>query len=71
MPQQLPISVLVDTRRHGMHAGGRPAEAAILRECFALSSTRPRVPARLRLEQALGHELTSRLLTTLTMGGRR
>ncbi|MFN8222594.1 MAG: hypothetical protein U0R50_05010 [Gaiellales bacterium] len=54
-----------------MHAGGRPAEAAILRECFALSSTRPRVPARLRLEQALGHELTSRLLTTLTMGGRR
>jgi hypothetical protein len=50
----------------------RPCEPAehLLRDCLALSAPVERRPARLRLEDALGPELTQRLVTTLTVGSR-
>lgn len=71
MPPQLPIPVLVDTRRRPARPDGRHAEIHLLRDCLALSTSHTRPPARMRLEQAIGQELTQRLLSSLTMGGRR
>jgi hypothetical protein len=48
----------------------KPAERApdlLLRHCLALGETsEPREPARIRLEEMLGPELASRLLSALT-----
>jgi hypothetical protein len=47
----------------------KPADRApdlLLRHCLALGETEPREPARIRLEEMLGPELASRLLTALT-----
>lgn len=71
MPPQLPIPVLVENRHRPVRPDGRHAEQHLLRDCLALSNVTAKPPARVRLEQAIGQELTQRLLTSLTMGGRR
>jgi hypothetical protein len=44
----------------------------LLRHCFALAGGDDRrPPAKVRLEQAVGPELARRLLTSLTLSGRR
>lgn len=71
MPPQLPIPVAVENRRRMVRPDGRHAEQHLLRDCLAISGVAVKVPARERLEQAIGQELTQKLLTSLTMGGRR
>jgi len=71
MPPQLPIPLRVDNRRRMVRPDGRHAEQHLLRDCLALSCSTAKPPARVRLEQAIGQELTQKLLTSLTMGGRR
>ena len=71
MPPQLPIPVLVENRHSSVRPDGRHAEQHLLRDCFAVSNVSTRPSARARLEQAIGQELTQKLLTSLTMGGRR
>lgn len=43
----------------------------LLRHCLAFEDLPRRVPARVRLEEALGPELARRLVTSLTAAGRR
>ena len=43
----------------------------LLRHCASLGSAEHRVPARVRLELAIGPELTRRLLASLTAHSRR
>jgi hypothetical protein len=43
----------------------------LLRHCLALGAAERRTPAKVRLEEALGPELTQRLLASLTAPGRR
>jgi len=71
MPPQLPIQALVENRHLSARPDGRHATQHLLRDCLALSSAHTRPSARARLEQELGQELTQKLLTSLTMGGRR
>jgi hypothetical protein len=53
----------------------KPAQSApdlLLRHCLAFGETsEPKEPARIRLEEALGPELASRLLLALTPQPRR
>ena len=56
-----------------VHDAPRPALPAeqLIRDCLALGSPGlPRVPASVRLEEALGPDLARRLLSTLTVGSR-
>jgi len=49
-----------------------PPSDLLLRHCLSLGAVGPRrPPARDRLEEALGPELTRRLLTSLTASSRR
>lgn len=43
----------------------------LLRHCLAFDGQPQRVPARVRLEEALGPELARRLVTSLTAADRR
>ena len=43
----------------------------LLRHCLSVGTAENRVPARTRLEAAIGPELTQRLLTSLTAHSRR
>ncbi len=43
----------------------------LLRHCLSLGTSAGRVPARIRLEQALGPDLASRLIASLTARSRR
>jgi len=44
----------------------------LLRHCLAFEATQvPRIPARTRLEETLGPELTDRLISSLTAADRR
>lgn len=63
---------------HYMPAVTRPttmsahASDLLLRHCFALGGTdRHRMPARARLEQAVGPELARKLVQSLTSASRR
>jgi hypothetical protein len=42
------------------------ATSLLLRHCLSLGTAEGRIPARLRLEDAIGPELTHRLVTSLT-----
>ena len=56
-----------------VHSAPRPALPAeqLIRDCLALGTPgMPRVPARVRLDEALGPDLARRLLSTLTVGSR-
>ena len=46
--------------------GHQAASSLLLRHCLSLGTAEGRVPARLRLEEAIGPELTRRLVTSLT-----
>ena len=48
--------------RHGYQA----ATSLLLRHCLSLGNAEGRIPARVRLEAAIGPELTRRLVTSLT-----
>lgn len=50
-----------------------PGDELLLRHCFALGGPgeQRRVPARLRLEAALGPELARKLIASLTVSSRR
>jgi hypothetical protein len=43
----------------------------LLRHCQSLGTAEHRIPARMRLEAAIGPELTRRLVTSLTARSRR
>lgn len=43
----------------------------LLRHCLSLGAPSPRVPARVRLDEALGRDLASLLVRSLTARGRR
>ena len=42
----------------------------LLRDCLLLGTPERRLPARIRLEQAIGKDLTRLLVTSLTRGSR-
>jgi hypothetical protein len=44
--------------------------ARLLRHCMALGMHKRRVPARIRLDLAIGHDLRHLLVTSLTRGSR-
>ena len=46
--------------------GHQDATNLLLRHCLSLGTAEGRIPARLRLEAAIGPELTHRLVTSLT-----
>ena len=46
--------------------GYQAATSLLLRHCLSLGTAEARIPARLRLEEALGPELTQRLVASLT-----
>jgi len=46
--------------------GYQAATSLLLRHCLSLGTAEGRLPARLRLEAAIGPELTQRLVTSLT-----
>jgi hypothetical protein len=46
--------------------GHQDATNLLLRHCLSLGTAEGRIPARLRLEEAIGPELTRRLITSLT-----
>ena len=46
--------------------GYQDATSLLLRHCLSLGTAEGRIPARLRLEAAIGPELTHRLITSLT-----
>ena len=46
--------------------GYQDATSLLLRHCSLLGTAEGRIPARLRLEAAIGPELTHRLITSLT-----
>jgi hypothetical protein len=53
-------------------AGSRSPDLQLLRDCLALGPRVPRrPPARQRLEEALGRDLTRFLLSSLTANGYR
>jgi hypothetical protein len=43
----------------------------LLRHCLSLGAAENRVPARVRLDQAVGPDLARRLVTSLTAHGRK
>lgn len=47
------------------------ATALLLRHCLSIGCAKNRVPARERLDQAVGPELAQRLVTSLTAHSRR
>lgn len=50
----------------------RASDLHLLRDCLTLGTThRRRPPAKVRLEEALGPDLARRLLTSLSITGRR
>ena len=46
--------------------GYQDATSLLLRHCLSIGTAEGRIPARLRLEDAIGPELTHRLITSLT-----
>jgi hypothetical protein len=48
--------------RHGYQA----ATSLLLRHCLSLGNAEGRIPARLRLEEAIGPDMAHRLVTSLT-----
>ena len=46
--------------------GYQAATSLLLRHCLSLGSAEGRIPARLRLEEAIGPDLAQRLVTSLT-----
>jgi hypothetical protein len=47
-------------------SGYQAATSLLLRHCLSLGTAEGRIPARLRLEEAVGPELTQRLVSSLT-----
>lgn len=70
MPDR-PMNDHMDTTRLAparVHA----SDLHLLRDCLALGAVpRPRVPARVRLEEALGPDLARRLVASLSQSVRR
>ena len=46
--------------------GYQAASSLLLRHCLSIGTAEGRIPARIRLEEAIGPELTRRLVTSLT-----
>ena len=46
--------------------GYQASTSLLLRHCLSLGTAEGRIPARLRLEEAIGPELARRLVTSLT-----
>jgi hypothetical protein len=46
--------------------GHQDATNRLLRHCLSLGTAEGRIPARVRLEEAIGADLTRRLVTSLT-----
>ena len=46
--------------------GYQAANSLLLRHCLSIGTAEGRIPARIRLEEAIGPELTRRLVTSLT-----
>ncbi len=50
-----------------LHLSGYEARTRLLlRHCLSIGNAENRIPARLRLEEAIGPELARRLITSLT-----
>ena len=52
-------------------AGRQAGTDLLLRHCQSLGTAEHRIPARVRLEEAIGPELARRLVTCLTARSRR
>jgi hypothetical protein len=66
-----PISKSMESAVDAPPADTRSRNLHLLRDCLALGNPeRRRPPAKLRLEEALGPELTRRLLRSLSAGRR-
>ncbi len=66
-----PIREHMDTTRLAP-ARVRASDLHLLRDCLALGALpSPRVPARVRLEEALGPDLARRLVVSLSQSARR
>jgi hypothetical protein len=58
-------------QRQLQRRGRRAGTDLLLRHCQSLGTAENRIPARVRLEEAIGPELTRRLVTSLTARSRR
>ena len=52
--------------RHGAESTPEGRALLLLRHCLSLGNAEGRIPARLRLEEAIGPDLSHRLVTSLT-----
>ena len=58
-------------RNHHVHGEAERGTSLLLRHCLSLGTAEDRVPARVRLEEAIGPELARRLVASLTARSRR
>jgi hypothetical protein len=71
MPRR-PITESVETSAATGLTQTRASDLHLLRDCLALGErSRNRVPAKVRLEEALGPDLARRLLSSLSLAQRR
>jgi hypothetical protein len=66
-----PMSKNMDTAVEQPPADIRARDLHLLRDCLAFGRPRRRPPAKVRLEEALGPELTRKLLRNLNAAERR
>jgi hypothetical protein len=67
-----PMTGIVDTAAsRPTRPEGHLADLHLLRDCQALASQQLRLPARVRLEEAVGEEFARKLLRSLVVGERR